>query len=130
MSIENTLAPQPTDLMPEGIFDGLKETIFRAVIFSQKDRIKDLILTIVENTRGYTVAWFNENWDAVFEKLAAMMGLTLIPQTEASGPDKDGERYSCVFDPHAELVSESGEAGSIASFIAFILPIIMKLWIS
>ena len=126
MSIENTLAPQPTDLMPEGIFDGLKETIFRAVIFSQKDRIKDLILTIVENTRGYTVAWVNENWDAIFEKLAAMMGLTLVPQGDG---EVCCERYDCAFDPRAKLVPEAVEAGSIASFIWMILPIIIKLWI-
>jgi len=130
--MENTLAPQPTDLMPEGIFDfwkDWKDAIFRQVIFSQKDRVKDLVLTVVENTRGFTVAWVNENWDAIFEKLAAVMGLTLVPQCD--GDDCDCERYACAFDPKNPpvIVPEDGTTESIVSFLAWLIPILIKLWI-
>ncbi|MCL2624400.1 MAG: hypothetical protein FWD31_12120 [Planctomycetaceae bacterium] len=119
MAEENTLT-----LIPEGMFSTLKENIFRAVIFSQKDRVKDLVLTIVDSTHRYTVAWVNDNWDGIFDQLAKMMGMTLIPQCNG---ECQCERYACAFDPNAELVPES-TTESIPAFVFWLLPIIVQLF--
>lgn len=120
--------PQEQELVPEGILDNIKDLVFRTVIFSQKDRIRDMVLTIVYKTHEYTASWVIDQWDAIFDKLASMMGLTLVPNDGSSGDGID--RYQCEFDPNAELVPESGETPeNIMAFVMWLLPIIMKLWI-
>ena len=129
--MENFYENETTDLPASGgIISNIKDMIFRTVIFSQKDRVKDLVLTIVEKSRDYTVDWVNENWDAIFDKLAALMGLTLIPQDECPTTFGLPERYACEFDPNnLVLVPEDENAESIASFLLWLVPIIVKLWL-
>ena len=116
------------DIVPEGIFDNLKNTILRSVLFSQKDRIKDAIILIVENTRDYTVAFVEDNWDAIFDKLALVLRLTAIPE---SCDENGNPRYECAFEPDEYVALPEDDAESIVGivqFVLFIMPYIVKLF--
>ena len=117
-----------TALVPEGIFDNFKNTILRTVLFSQKDRIKDAVILIVENTRDYAVDFVESNWDAIFDQLAVVLKLTTIPES----CDADGNpRYVCDFNPDEYVAVPGDGAESIAGivqFVLFIMPYIIRLF--
>ena len=114
--------------IPEGILSNLYDPIVRNVIFSQKSRIKDAVITIVDQTHNYTVEWVNENWDAIFDKLAQWLKLTAVPEEFNRG----GEQvFDCDFDPaNAEFVPESGAESvvGIANFILWLAPYIIAIF--
>lgn len=113
---------------PEGIVSNLCDTVLRTVIFSQKSRIKDTVITIVNQTSDYTVEWVNENWDAIFDKLAQWLKLTAIPEDFCG----QGEQvYDCDFNADAaEIVPESGAetAIEIVNFILWLAPYIIAIF--
>lgn len=113
--------------VPEGILSNLHDTILRNVIFSQKSRIKDAVLSIVNQTRDYTVEWVNENWDAIFDKLAEWLKLKAIPEGFC-----DGEQvYDCDFDADAAEFSPESNAETaieIVNFILWLAPYIIAIF--
>jgi len=119
---------QTLELAPEGIIDNIKQRIIRTVIFSQKQRIKETLILIVEQTKDFTVEFIETNWDAIFDKLAVVLKLTAIPGDVTTFGEP---LYQCDFDPENAVLVPEANAESvdiIVQFILFVLPYIVKLF--